>query len=816
MLFKTPGAQIIRRLLIILFALSPLAYLAGVKLILKHDANARVGISVDREAAISIAANFAAAKGVEVGGWDQFCHFSAKNNLLFYYRLKSGQERDRARLLAPEAVIGVRFRSPSGTENIEVLLGPDGRILGYERKLAKTADFVDSGEETARKIAEEAVRGRISQNGMSDSVSLNPGEVIGEGRQVRKYVWRWPLSTIPELTLQSIVYVRGQTLVGDLTNAEIENGFAKKYLYSNSASSLIGGLVGWLVTLVVGFLGIYRFVQRAGQKEISYSRVCLLALIFAVLSSSALFLSDDVLYEVAGNPDNPNSDLIVILSTGITFLIFALVMGLAYGSGEGDIREAYPGKLSSLDSLMTGRIFSRNVARSAIAGLAIGGWMLLFEHAVSLPWLGNPAFGSELEDLDYWFGRTSWLSPFLGWPIEVFEVTVIGLLIPLPLLHRRLHRKRLVIPLLSIFILTACSISNPHFRPQSLVLALAIVRTIVVLFSFFAFDLLTVIVSLIPPGFILYASALVAQPSPTLRRSGFVSLFIALAVLAIELVLLFKGRLYSEDEVRPVYAKNLAERLFMQAEVSAAREAQKRLMPSSLPRSPHFSIAASCLPAFEVGGDFYDLFEIGPGKVGVLIAEGGGKGLGSALSLAFAKGFLMPKLIGGCSVSDDSPSEILRALQERLTARMAETEAGLGIAYAVIDASDGTVRYARTSDYPTILAGKSHALIQPEEKELLFASLTEKKLRLIEGSFSLQPGESVIFFTDGIARAWAENGSTHDAEFTKVLELGRKGDAVWLGKILAKTVSDSSKRAKRRGAEDDLTAVIVRLEKMDA
>jgi serine phosphatase RsbU (regulator of sigma subunit) len=816
MLFKYPGAQNIRRLLITLLALSPLAYIAGVILILKHDANARVGISIDRDTAISIAANFAATKGVKIGGWDQFCRFRSKNNLLFYYRLKSGQERDLARLLAPEAVIGVRFRSPDGMENIEVLLGPDGRILGYERKLAKTAEFVDSEEEAARKIAEEAIRARIRENGLSDSVSLTPGEVIGDGRQVRKYVWRWPLSSIPELTIQSIIYVRGQTLVGELTNAEIEDGFAKKYLNSNSYLSLISGIVGWLGTLVVGIFGIYRFVQRAGQKEISYSRVCLLALIFAILTSSALFLSDDVLYDVAGNPDNPNSDLITILSTSITFLIFALVMGLAYGSGEGDIREAYPGKLSSLDALMTGRIFSRNVARSAIVGLAIGGWMLFCERAISLPWLGNPALGSELEDLDYWFGRTPWLSPFLGWPIEVFEVTVIGLLIPLPLLHRRLRGKRVIIPLLSIFILAACSISNPNFRPQSLVLALAVIRTLVVLFSFFAFDLLTVIISLVPPGFILSASALVAQPSPTLRLSGLVSLLIALAILAIELVFLFKGRLYSEDEVRPVYAKNLAERLFMQAEVSAAREAQKRLMPNSLPRTPHFSIAASCLPAFEVGGDFYDLFEIGPGKVGVLIAEGGGKGLGSALSLAFAKGFLMPKLIGGCRMSDDSPSEILHALQERLTARMAETEAGLGIAYAVIDASDGTVRYARTSDYPTILAGKSHALIRPAEKELQFASVSERKLRLIEGSFSLQPGESVILFTDGIARTWTENGSSHDAEFSKVLELGRNGDAVWLGEILAKAVNDSSKRAKRRGAEDDLTAVIVRLEKMDA
>ena len=203
----------------------------------------------------------------------------------------------------------------------------------------------------------------------------------------------------------------------------------------------------------------------------------------------------------------------------------------------------------------------------------------------------------------------------------------------------------------------------------------------------------------------------------------------------------------------------------MQAEVSAAREAQKRLMPISLPRTPYFSIAASCLPAFEVGGDFYDLFEMGPGKIGVLIAEGGGKGLGSALSIAFAKGFLMPKIMGERR-SDDSPGEIIYGLQDRLTARIAEKEAVVGIAYAVIDASDGTLRYARTADYPSILVGTSNALVRPEEKERRFVSKlgTGEAIRLIEGSFSLQPGDSLILFTDGIARTWTGNGSAPDAD----------------------------------------------------
>jgi serine phosphatase RsbU (regulator of sigma subunit) len=336
--------------------------------------------------------------------------------------------------------------------------------------------------------------------------------------------------------------------------------------------------------------------------------------------------------------------------------------------------------------------------------------------------------------------------------------------------------------------------------------------------AFFRFDLLTAIIGLASPTFIAFAAALMAQPSPSLRSSGTISLMIALVFLSVELFFAFKGRLYKEDEVRPVYAKHLAERLSMQAEVSAAREAQKRLMPNDLPHNSHFSIAASCVPAFEVGGDFYDLFEIEPGKLGVLIAEGGGKGLGSALSIAFAKGFLMPKILGNRN-SDDSPSEIIRGLQDRLMMRL-EEGSQVGIAYAIIDATDGSLRYARTASHPAIMVGRSGSLdklIQPEERSLRFKSNlgVEEDVRLVEGSSPLRPGDSVVFFTDGIARDWADNGSSPQIEFAKVLTGPRNGLSVNLQESLAKAIKDCSKRARKRGSEDDLTAVVVRLEKSE-
>jgi hypothetical protein len=219
--------------------LSPLAYVGGVMLILKYNPLARLGLSYDREKAGSIAAQYSSTKGVDVTGWDKFIHFKPNQDLLFYYRLKSGNERDIARLLAHEAVFGVRFRSPDRKENIEVLLSPDGRPLGFSRCLSKSIEVKDAGEESSRKIAEDAVKARLQSSGMSHPIDLKPAELKSDQcypdtTAVRSYRWRWPLPSLPELDLQSVMTVRGETLVGDQVEAKVETDFAKKYLHSKS------------------------------------------------------------------------------------------------------------------------------------------------------------------------------------------------------------------------------------------------------------------------------------------------------------------------------------------------------------------------------------------------------------------------------------------------------------------------------------------------------------------------------------------------------------------------------------------------------
>src|SRR5262245_47622674 len=736
---------------IALLALSPLAYLAGSSQTFKHDPFLKIGFAIDRQSAIEDAARFAASKGIDVTGWDSLLHVTHSNDLLFYYHLDKGKESEIARKLAPEVVVGVRLRSPDQSEALEVELGPDGRPLGYTRYLSKQREVGATSEPAARQLAVEAVKSRLAQNGVTGAVNPTLEENAESGVVIRKYVWTWPFTTIPELTVKSEVSMQGGVLTSDIVKAVVDGAFAKSNLNSGSKLRTVFMIAYGLLIAVVLIFGLYRFVQRVKQKEISYSRIALVTAIFAGVTSLYALLTDVGHYDVANQLDIPLPGwllrLIIYFSTVMIQVLIALFLGIAYGSGEGDIRESYPGKLTSLDALVTGRVFSRNVSHSVLIGCALGGWILLVNALVFLPWQGAPGCGKELTDVfDPWFGRLPWMAPLIVTPTDVTLVTIIGLLIPLPFLHRRFRSRRVIIGLSAIFLWIACAGPYLGFRPWTAIMLAAVTRTLFFLLTFLYFDLLAALVCIAAPTFLSFSLQMFAQPSDDIHDAGIISMTIAAVSLLITVIFAFKGRLYREDEVRPVYAKHLAERISMQVEVLAAREAQKRLMPERLPSLPNFSVAACCQPAHEVGGDFYDVFELEPNKLGILVAEGGGKGIGSALSIAFAKGFLMPRIMGD-GQADNSPTEIIRGLQDRL-ASMLDDKAGVGLAYAVIDAADGTLRYARVGPHPVIMVASDKSpgqLSLPDEREIKFKSnrkdggIAGADISVIEGSCARMP-----------------------------------------------------------------------------
>lgn len=796
--------QLANRVWLILLWLSPLAFLAGLTLYRRYSAEMQVPFSVDRTEAIARAQAFAASKGLDTQNWETLGKTEDFNPRYFYYRIK-GIAAAAVRPVAPEATIRILLTEPQRKQNIEITLTPEGQVLSYRRNFADGTGIAEVDEAMARNLATTAMQSRHEALFILPEVPVTRVEDRSSGASIRRYTWQWKAPQTPELEGRTTISVRGDQIIGEEVAAHLESKYAESLFGRGSLPAIIVTVIYILLAVVVVIFGIFRFTQRLRQKEVSYARLLVIAFGVAATFGGFMFQTDVGVYDAATNLQQGEYAYLNKIFGFLTWVLMGLMLGFAYCSGEGDLRERYPGKLTSLDALLTGKLQSRNVAQAVIHGTAFSGWLFLLTQVLVAAFSSWPGAGWRIASLEPNLAHWPWLVMLLSWPSFGVLSVLFTLLLPLPLLQRRLKNKRLIGALLFLIAVEASVITYVQtIRPWPIALLATLLAAVAMLMAFFRFDILTAIMTLSAAELVAGALLYVSHPAPGLRNSGIVIVVVGLIALVSALFFYFKGRLYQEDEVRPLYASHLAERLSLQAEVTAAREAQIRLLPDKLPEIRQLAVAAACQPAHEVGGDFYDLFELDQGKLGIFMAEGGGRGLASALTIAFAKGFLMPK-IKNETLGDNSPTEIVRSLQTQFVKTMAQDEA-MGFVYAVIDTSDKTLRYAGTGNFPRPKVNAQNSPQAPEEHQIEFQLDEEKSFQITEGIYYLTEGDLISLLSDSASQL--ANEDHLQQAFWK--RLNEQTDSSYR---LRDALIDALQEGHRHlpNLNDDLTAVVVRV-----
>ncbi|MEE8587596.1 MAG: hypothetical protein V3T83_22385, partial [Acidobacteriota bacterium] len=624
-----------------LLILSPLAYAGGALLLMRDPV---VQYSVGRDEAAGISQALAAEKGISTQGWTTYLMGVGHNRLQAYYRRKDSPiERQLQQVVPASSVRTLQIFYPEEGEPqdkrfFETDIGPEGEILGYEFNLNRSEGRQEVGEEASRELAEAAFRQRAD---------LIPGLEIGEtdletkqsgDNLVRTFIWKGTPAAAPEMTLTFQVDVQMGVVIAEQVEAEVDADFLPPQLGGQVVGQVILGILVGLTWVLLGVFGLIRFIRRMRHKELSLQRTLTIGLVLGVVFVLIVLLNVPELFGVQLK-DNPWWFLWLGIGFGIlTNLIAAIFLGLAWGSGEGDVREAFPGKLTSLDALMSGKVFSRNVSAAVVAGSLLGGWLVLANGVFHL--IGGSSGATESLAIVA-FGPLPALYLLLSPLQQAVPFAIVGLLLPLAFASRSFKSTRWRRFFLATSSLLACTglAGSSDFPLFGLIFAALVAASLLGLF--WAFDFLTAAAAL-NAFFIATNVALFPVDFSLVWRAFILAGVIVVPLLAAQSYFALRGRRYREDEVRPLYARHVEERRALKAEVSAARQAQLRLAPQQVPSLPGLTIAASCEPAQEVGGDFYDFFPAGRHKLGILLAEGGGEGLPAALSVAYAKGLLMP------------------------------------------------------------------------------------------------------------------------------------------------------------------------------
>jgi hypothetical protein len=415
--------QMSRRLTIILF---PLALAAGFLLLLRTAPKPPLQATLDREGAVRIARTFAVLAGIPAGDWSGSVRSETQKQLLNFINAKP--ERLPLWKVAPPLYAEVTLREPRGGKRSAVVnLALDGQVIGFEWKNAPLvgAQLSDNAAQT------------LAGSQLPHQFSFGPPSVEKKGNT---RVYTYQSAAFPDVDIKVAASVEGNRVVSWHASADVD-----KAAMDASDRTLLGilALIGFIFVSVVAVFSIYRYASRTMQQEISHKR----SLSLAALCACFCLLAGGNAAVVTTDSGSPTSTFIVVAVLGVLGLVGGALLAAVYGSGEGDLREAYPGKLTSLDALLTGRIFSRNLGASVLSGMAIAGWLVLGFALLVAPFRSPSIQGSE--SMNWHLIRFGWLMTSVIYPLVALSLAAVGLLQPLAFLHRYAGRiRRFHVPLL--------------------------------------------------------------------------------------------------------------------------------------------------------------------------------------------------------------------------------------------------------------------------------------------------------------------------------------------------------------------------------
>jgi predicted ester cyclase len=190
--------------------------------------------------------------------------------------------------------------------------------------------------------------------------------------------------------------------------------------------------------------------------------------------------------------------------------------------------------------------------------------------------------------------------------------------------------------------------------------------------------------------------------------------------------------------------QEISEREQVEQELLVARRIQQASLPKEIPALQGWEIAPHYQPAREVGGDFYDFFELENGHFGLVVGDATGKGMPAALVMATTCGMLR-----AVAQSSISPGEVLGRVNEALSARI-PPNMFVTCFYALLDPETGRLSYANAGhDLPYLRRGNDAEQLAARGMPLGLMSGVEYE----EGHDFLREGDGILFYSDGLVEA---------------------------------------------------------------
>lgn len=230
----------------------------------------------------------------------------------------------------------------------------------------------------------------------------------------------------------------------------------------------------------------------------------------------------------------------------------------------------------------------------------------------------------------------------------------------------------------------------------------------------------------------------------------------------------------------------------LQVELVYAAEVQAKLLPHSYPRIDGFDIAAQCLPAKQVGGDFYDWLEVCDGVWSFTLGDVMGKGMAAAMLMATVRASLR-------SVAHNRPKEALRLAEQAILPDLENSESFVTLFHAQLCGEARRLTFVDCGHGYAFLRRADGAVEELSPRGLPLGVPGERIHQ--EGSIEMQPGDTLVLYSDGLIDARPELGLTNQVLAHHLSGLNSAQEIV--DRLVALTEQDGPQ-------PDDITVLVVR------
>lgn len=243
----------------------------------------------------------------------------------------------------------------------------------------------------------------------------------------------------------------------------------------------------------------------------------------------------------------------------------------------------------------------------------------------------------------------------------------------------------------------------------------------------------------------------------------------------------------------------------LEEQFAAARSVQQELLPPANPAAETVDVAAECQPAWQVGGDFYDVFEVTPDRTAIALGDVAGKGLPAALLMGLAHGAIHTSPWHQTGHDHEDATARLNRL---LCARTAQSRFA-SLFWGYHDRPTGTLRYINAGHCPPVLVRRKPG---GSEVSLLDQGGTVLGLfpqaRHQQYSEPFAPGDTLVLYSDGVVEACNAAGEEFGIE--RLLGAVRASAHLSAGAVRAEVMAALDEFRGQVPPGDDLTLLVVR------